>query len=159
MSTTYGAQETLTDREAIAELFNRYADALDFKRWDLLEEVYTEDATGDFPPHFRLEGRAAIIDFVRTVLGTEEIATHHMWGNLSVSVDGDTAQAAVRMRAYHGGVGRREGLFEESLGTFSGRFRRTPSGWRCCQFEEQILVMLGGAEVFELPPDMLPPGA
>ena len=139
------------DRAAIAELFNRYADALDTKQWQQLEQVFTEDASGDFPVDSHCHGRREIIDFIKTALATDEIVTHHMFGNFSVSFDGNSAKASVHMRAYHGGVGPREGLFEESLGSFTGRFLRTVQGWRCSYLREEIFVMLGTPDVFQPP--------
>ena len=138
------------DRLAIAELFHLYCDALDDKDWDRLQDVFSEDAEADWLGDTFSHGRDEIIAFVKNALATDEIATHHMVSNLSVQLEGDRARAAVKMRAHHAGVGRRAGKFEESLGTFRGRFVRTPRGWRCCFFEERIGVMLGDAEVFEL---------
>ena len=136
------------DRAAVADLFNLYADALDRKQWQRLEQVFTEDATGDFPVDTHCAGRREIIDFITAALATDEIVTHHMFGNFTVSFDGSTAEASVHMRAYHGGVGRRADLFEESLGAFRGQFTRTVDGWRCRYLKEEIFVMLGSADVF-----------
>ena len=140
-----------SDRIAIAELFNLYADALDAKQWQRLEEVFTEDATGDFPVDQACNSRTEIIEFIKAALATDEIVTHHMFGNFSVTFGEDSAHASVHMRAYHGGIGAREGLFEESLGSFEGRFVRTTEGWRCCYLKENIFVMLGSADVFQAP--------
>lgn len=137
------------DHIAIAELFNLYADALDAKEWHLLESVFAEDATADFPVDQACLSRKEIISFIKAALATDEIVTHHMFGNLSVSFREDTAEASVRMRAHHAGVGPREGLYEESLGSFSCRFVRTANGWRCCHLREEIYVMLGSPEVFQ----------
>ena len=101
-----------TDRIAIAELFNLYADALDAKHWNRLEAFFSEDATADFPVEQFCGNRTEIIEFIKSALATEEIVTHHMFGNFSVTVGEESAQASVHMRAYHGGVGVREGLFE-----------------------------------------------
>jgi len=45
-------------------------------------------------------------------------------------------------------VGPRQGLFEESIGHYAGRFVRTAEGWRCCRWEEEIYVMLGDPSLF-----------
>lgn len=142
---------SLEERAEIEELFNLYAEALDCKQWHDLEVFFSEDATADFPIDQHCANRAEIIDFIKAALATEEIVTHHMFGNLSVTVDGDSVRASVRMRAYHGGVGPREGLFEESLGSFECRLRRTPAGWRCSYLKENIFVMLGSPAVFQPP--------
>ena len=122
------------DRVAIAELFNRYMDALDRKDWDLLRDVFTEDAsarvTFPFPgvPAQEFQGRDAIVGFASAMVGSPEIVTQHMTGNFSVAFDGDTAEASVRMRNHHAGVGPRAGLFQESIGAFGGTFVRTVRG-------------------------------
>lgn len=139
------------DRTALAELFNLYADALDSKQWPRLERFFTADATADFPVDTRCNNRREIVDFIKGALATDEIVTHHMFGNFSARFDGNTAEASVHMRAYHGGVGPRQGLFEESLGSFEGRFARTVDGWRCSYLRENIFIMLGSADVFNPP--------
>jgi ketosteroid isomerase-like protein len=140
------------DRVAIAELFNRYMDALDRKDWDLLLDVFTEDATArvtfPFPgvPAQEFAGRDAIIGFASAMVGSSEIATQHLVGNFSATFDGDTAEAKVRMRNHHAGVGPRAGLFQESIGAFGGTFVRTAAGWRCSHWYEDIWVNLGDGE-------------
>ena len=80
------------------------------------------------------------------VLGTREIVTQHMTGNFTVAFDGDTAEASVRMRNHHAGVGPRAGLFQESIGAFGGTFAHTATGWRCSHWYEDIWVNLGDGE-------------
>lgn len=154
MSTNVDPVEVLAARAELAELFNRYADALDTKQWDLLEGFYADDAVGEFrmdaeSPPLVLNGAAAILGFARQMIGSPEIVTHHMLGNFSATVEGGTALAKVYMRNHHAGVGPRVGQFQESLGTFSGRFTRTDDGWLCTWWEERIFHHLGdGAELF-----------
>jgi hypothetical protein len=138
------------DRWAISDVFTRYAQALDSKQWTMLEAVFTEDARADWPGDFHHDRRQGIIDFVSGILGTEEIVTHHFIGAVTATIDGDRAEAQAHMRAVHDGVGPREGLSEESLGSFSGTLVRTPAGWRFDRFLERIFTMRGGAEVFGL---------
>jgi hypothetical protein len=138
------------DRWAISDVFTRYAEALDSKRWELLEDVFTEDASAEWPGNFSHSSRAEIIAFIEEVLGTDEIVTHHFIGSVTAVTDGDRAEAEARMRALHDGVGPRAGLSEESLGSFSGTLVRTPEGWRFDQFKERIFIMRGGPEVFGL---------
>jgi hypothetical protein len=138
----------MEDRVEIAQLFNQYANALDYKQWALLEDIFTDDATADWPASGTSEGRTEIIAFIKRALETDEIVTHHMWGNFSAAIYGDTAEAVVHMRAHHVGVGCRIGKFKESLGTFRARLERTPSGWRFNFWEERILVALGSQDLF-----------
>jgi hypothetical protein len=148
--------ETIPDRIVLAELFNRYADALDSKRWDLLDGFFADDAVGEFrmdrhADPFVIDGGAAIAGFAQQMVGSPEVVTHHMLGNFSATIDGDTASAKVHMRNHHAGVGPRAGLFQESLGSFSGRFRRAGDGWVCTWWEEWIFVNLGDGEALFAP--------
>ena len=144
----------VADRIAIEELVNRFSDALDQKRWEMLDDFFAEDAVGEFKARdVRMEpmvitGRANLIDFARRMIGSAEIVTQHLLGNFSATIEGDTAEAKVRMRGYHAGIGPREGLFEESIGHYAGRFQRTPVGWRCTRWEESIDIMLGDPALF-----------
>jgi hypothetical protein len=95
-----------------------------------------------------VEGRSALVDFSRRMIGSHEIVTQHLLGNFSARIDGDHAEARVKVRGYHEGVGPRQGRFEESIGQYTGRFRRTPDGWRCTWWEESIDIMLGDPELF-----------
>lgn len=154
MSTHVNTADALADRIAIEELMNRFTDALDRKQWDLLDDFFVEDAVGEFKsrdPRMQpmvITGRTNLIDFARGAIGSAEIVTQHLLGNFSATIDGDTAEASVRMRGYHAGVGPRQGLFEESIGHYAGRFARTSSGWRCTWWEEDIFIMLGDPALF-----------
>ena len=146
--------EMLVARVELSELFNRFADALDTKEWDKLDGFYADDAVGEFrmdavSPPIVLNGAPAILGFARQMIGSPEIVTQHMLGNFSATIDGDTAEARVYMRNHHAGVGPRAGQFQESIGTFSGRFQRSGDGWVCTWWEERIFHHLGdGAELF-----------
>ena len=154
MSPGVEAASTASDRIAITEMFNRFADALDRKQWDLLDDFYAEDAVGEFKSRdprmdpILITGRASLIDFARRMIGSPEIVTQHLLGNFSATIEGDTAEASARMRGYHAGVGPRQGLFEESIGHYAGRFERTADGWRCRWWEEDIYIMLGDPSLF-----------
>ncbi len=154
MGTHVNTADPLADRIAIEELINRFADALDRKQWDLLDDFFVEDAVGEFKardprmPPMVITGRTNLIEFASGAIGSEQIVTQHLLGNFSAVIDGDTAEASVRMRGYHAGVGPRQGLFEESIGHYAGRFRRTPAGWRCTWWEEDIYIMLGDPALF-----------
>jgi len=85
----------LTAIEDIRRTKHAYLRNVDLKRWDDLADVLTEDAVADYgtPTYgdpIRLEGRAAILDFLRGRLGPE-IITVHMATQPEIDVDGDTA--------------------------------------------------------------------
>ncbi|MFG2777854.1 nuclear transport factor 2 family protein [Streptomyces prunicolor] len=139
----------IEDRLEILDLFHRYADALDFKRWDDLDDLFTEDVASEWFGVHRIDGREQVVGFIRDLVGKVG-RTHHMIGNFRVSFTGDAARAAVRVRAYHEGAGDKAGLFEESLAAFEVEAVRTGDGWRFSRFSEPLFVMLGTQEVFGL---------
>jgi ketosteroid isomerase-like protein len=145
--------DEIADRIALNEMFNRFADALDRKQWDLLDEFFTDDAVGEFKDRsgsmdFELTGGPNIAGFAQKMLSTPEIATQHLLGNFSATLDGDSAFATARMRNFQHGVGPRAGLSQESIGHFAGHFRRTPDGWRCHWWQEEIYINLGDPALF-----------
>ncbi|MEV6925731.1 nuclear transport factor 2 family protein [Dactylosporangium sp. NPDC051485] len=139
----------IEDRVEILDLFHQYTDALDFKDWARLEGLFTPDVKSLWFEQYQVDGREQVIGFISDLVGKVG-RTHHMVSNFRVSFDGDTAEASVRVKAYHVGIGDKAGLFEESLGTFDASVARTPEGWRFTRFDEVLFVMLGTQEVFGL---------
>jgi hypothetical protein len=81
--------------EEIRRLKYRYLRSVDLKLWDELAETLTPDATADYgtPVYgdpLTLEGRAAIVEFMRDKLGPG-IITVHACGQPEIDIDGDTA--------------------------------------------------------------------
>jgi ketosteroid isomerase-like protein len=140
---------TIADRLAISDLINGYFDATDAKRWDIVEAFYTDDAVVWWNPENSTAGRAGIVGFTRSMLGTGEIVTYHHVASFTAHIDGDTAHAAVRVRAMHNGVGARAGRFWESLAIQDTHLVRTPDGWRCRGYEWKVVVGLGNMDLFE----------
>jgi ketosteroid isomerase-like protein len=138
----------------IADVFNRYAAALDDKRWDRLAELYTPDATAEHPEGSPpLIGPAAIVAMISSALDwlgpTLLSLTNHV-----AAICGDHADASCYVRAYHAGRGEHADEFEETLGRFSAKLVRTPNGWRFTHFVERIIAILGTTEIFN--PSLLP---
>jgi SnoaL-like domain len=139
----------IADGFAIIDLVNRYVDDIDGKRFDRMGEFFTEDAVVRWSPEKSMQGRSAIIDSTRQRLDTDEIVTYHFVANFSPVIQGDAAEADVRVRAMHNGVGARSGRFYESFGFQGSRFVRTPDGWRCNYYEWRVTVKLGSMDVFD----------
>jgi ketosteroid isomerase-like protein len=149
MATAVNQSEFLSDRFAIVDLINDYLDATDAKRWDLLGQFYTEDAVVWMNPQTSITGRATIVNYTSQMLGTDDIVTYHHVASFTPKIDGDTAEAAVRIRAMHNGVGSRAGRFWESLAVQNTHFVRTPDGWRCRGYEWKVVVGLGSLDLFD----------
>src|SRR5262249_29901218 len=137
------------DRLEIIDLVNAYVDATHAKRWDLLENFYTEDAVVWLTPEKSRTGRAGIVDYTRQMLGTDEIVTYHHVASFTPMIEGDKAEANVRIRAMHNGVGPRAGRFWESLAIQDTHLVRTADGWRCNGYEWRVIVGLGSLDLFE----------
>lgn len=154
----------MTDaRQAIIDLMNDYAHALDVRDWDLFASVFTDDAI--FAARQYLENAVPGEDFmhlasrdaiVASIRKTWEglSATHHMLSNHVVRLADDegSATASCYMRAHHVGNRERAHLFEESLGRFDFAMVRGADGWKIRRMEENIFIMLGTADAFA-PPD------
>jgi ketosteroid isomerase-like protein len=81
--------------EEIKRLKYRYLRCVDTKDWDGLADVLTEDAVADYgtPTYggpLRLDGRVAIVGFMREQLGPGLITTHFA-SQPEIDVDGDEA--------------------------------------------------------------------
>jgi SnoaL-like domain len=120
------------DRSEIYDLFNRYADAVAGREWTLLDEVFTEDVTSNWPGSAEIEGRSALVRRIRDVI--ERTSETHVLGNYTATIDGDVAEASVRVRVH--GIGARDPsrLPRKILGFFRAGLVRTRKGWRFRQF-------------------------
>ena len=76
--------------EALRRLKYRYLRSLDLKQWDEFADTLAEDVQASYGPKLHFDGRAAVVDFMRTSLpGT--IITVHQCHHPELTVDGDTA--------------------------------------------------------------------
>ncbi|TDC61902.1 nuclear transport factor 2 family protein [Actinomadura sp. GC306] len=81
--------------EEIRRLKYRYLRCVDLKLWDEFAEVFTEDAVAEYDTPvlgktLRLEGRDAIVDYMRGNLGPDKISAHTA-GAPEIDIDGDRA--------------------------------------------------------------------
>jgi hypothetical protein len=127
-----GMTDAEQDRAEIYDLFNRYADAVAGREWMLLDEVFTEDVSSNWPGPAAIEGRKALVRRIRDVI--ERASETHVLGNYTATIDGDVAEASVRVRVR--GIGARDPsrLPRKILGFFRARLVRTRKGWRFRQF-------------------------
>lgn len=137
------------DRLAVIDAIHTYVDSIDAKRWEDLDDFFTEDATVWWTAERSTTGRAGILERMRQMLGTDDIVTYHHVASFTPEISGDTARAAVRIRAMHNGVGGRAGRFWESLAVQTTDLVRTPRGWRCSGFSWRVVVGLGSMDLFE----------
>jgi 3-phenylpropionate/cinnamic acid dioxygenase small subunit len=143
---------TLDDYVAIIGVLNRYADVCDTKDFDRFVDVFTADASMSYStiPDVHV-GPREIADNVRPLLGGCG-ATQHLLGNYEVEVDGDAARASCKVRAFHQGIGEREGETFEALATYKDHLVRTAAGWRIAARTMDVAALLGNIDVLQPPP-------
>jgi len=142
MATTTDLDMVL-DRFAITDVVNRYFELVNSKRWELMDQVLIEGATAQETADRVLQGRSQIVESMRAYEDSEEIVLYDHVGSFTPVIDGDTAEADVRVRSMHHGVGPRGGKSYESLAIMSVRLVRTPEGWRFSHYDWRIVVGLG----------------
>lgn len=125
----------LSDRMEIRQLVYDYARIPDYRDYDLVEKVFTEDGELIAPyfPKPTLKGHAEIGENMRLVETYE--ATMHQVLNHTVTIDGDHAQGELDCIAIH--IFTKDGKkVKGDLGLrYFDRYRRTPDGWRIARRE------------------------
>ena len=132
--------ETLSARAEITDRVHLYAHCVDRRRWELLDQVFHDDATwwvssiGTDNPW-----RVAMAES-RDLFAVALDETHHQVGNLLISVDGDTADSEALITAYHrvradaplGGMFGGTGCAYDLLagGRYLDRWERRDGVWR-----------------------------
>ena len=116
----------------VMSLANRYALAVDTQRWDMFDEVFTEDVTSAWPGSYEIAGRATLVRRMRNVI--ERTSETHLLGNYTATIDGDAAEASVRVRVYQMYTGASGRLHQKSLGALRVHMVRTGKGWRFRHF-------------------------
>ena len=85
----------ISDRLEIQQLMVDYSTAIDQRRFDDLDKVFTEDAYIDYTALGGIEGRfPEVKKWLSEVLPTFPVYAH-MLGNFSVQIDGDKATSRV----------------------------------------------------------------
>ena len=127
----------VADRLAIDDLLTRYAHAIDTGDWDLLDTVYTADATLDYTAAGGIRGgRDEVKAWLASVLPMFPMR-QHIITNKTVRLDGDSAT----VRAYFYNPMRFESAerlqFHIMGGYYNHRLVRTPDGWRSVELVEE----------------------
>jgi hypothetical protein len=135
----------LADRIEIVALLDRYAEALDSRRFELLEQVFAADVDFDFG-EWRTRSLAEAVATIRSYLDGCG-PTQHLLGNYRIELDGDRARSRVYVRASHLGVGAMAGRIYEMAGEYEDELRRTPRGWRSVARRGRVFFEIGSREV------------
>lgn len=123
----------LVELEKIRRLKYRYLRCVDLKRWDELEDVFTEDATADYGTPsagrpLKLGSRDEILNFLRDSLGND-IITLHAAGQPEIQIDGETASGTWRFEDTV--IATKYNVVITGAAFYEDRYRRGEDGaWR-----------------------------
>ena len=135
------------DRLAVFDLFNRYADALDSRKWSDLDDVFDPEVTVNYGGAYLIQGRPNVVAMIRSFLDLCG-PTQHLMGNHRAHIEGDSARGSVKMRVHHVGSGERAALTYECFGWYFAESIRTDHGWRVVSWRQQVTHELGTRDVF-----------
>lgn len=82
------------DMEHIRMLKAKYWRCLDRKLWDELEEVFDDDFVGDGPDGHH-EGKTAMIQFLKGIIGSEDVRTAHGGHNPEIVITSESTARAI----------------------------------------------------------------
>ena len=137
----------LSDRMEIAELTFRYARAMDRREWELMGQVFTDDATANMNDQRFPANRDQIVDLIRRPIECCS-ATQHLMGNHQVLINGSGGRLDVSCRAFHvrlvSGVERTL----EVVVRYDADVVRPPDGWRIRRWHEHSLYSSGDVVEF-----------
>jgi len=121
--------EEISDRLEIQQLMIDYSNAIDQKRFDDLDRVFTEDAYIDYRVTGGIEGAFPEVKaWLKEVLPNFP-AYYHMLGNVDIRIDGDSA--ASRTICFNPMVFNAEEKQILFVGIwYVDEFTRTADGWR-----------------------------
>ena len=121
--------EEISDRLEIQQLMIDYSNAIDQKRFDDLDRVFTEDAYIDYRVTGGIEGAFPEVKaWLKEVLPNFP-AYYHMLGNVDIRIDGDSA--ASRTICFNPMVFNAEEKQILFVGIwYVDQFIRTADGWR-----------------------------
>jgi len=85
----------LHDIEAIKKLKAKYWRCLDRKLWNEMIDVFAEDAKADYGPKYKLDGREAILQFLKDNLGPDSVSTGHGGHTPEIEITGDSTARGV----------------------------------------------------------------
>ncbi len=121
--------EEISDRLEIQELLVAYSTAIDTRRFDDLDRVFTPDAYIDYREMGGIDGRFPEVKAWLAKVLPNFPAYAHMLGNFDVRIDGDTASSrTVLFNPMVLGGDRNQILFCGLW--YEDEFIRTPAGWR-----------------------------
>lgn len=138
--------EELADRLAIQELLYRYARMVDFRQWQLFDEVFAKDATCDYVSSGGIRGAAReVMDWLDRALAPWPTNIHAV---TNLEIEFDPGREGAKTTCYfvapmaRGEMGRDQLVITNS-GLYVDRLRKTREGWRIVEREMRMTIMQG----------------
>ncbi len=124
--------EEISDRLEIQQLLIDYSTAIDTRRFDDLDRVFTADAYIDYRAMGGIDGRFGEVKAWLAEVLPNFPAYAHLIGNVDVRVDGDTASSrTICLNPMVLGGATEAGAQVLFCGLwYDDEFVRTPDGWR-----------------------------
>ena len=136
----------MSDREEIIQLLNLYAFALDTRRWELFDRVFSEDCDVDYGVTSHWSSRAAF----KADFGSFHAlfdATQHFMSNQLVTVHGDSASAHTYFNARLIRHAAGDPPIWDGTGYYDDRLLRTGDGWRIVRRVCRVVSWMGNPRV------------
>jgi len=135
----------------VLSLVNRYALAVDTQRWDMFDEVFTEDIAADYGPTAKWSDLKTFKNDFAAYHAPFD-GTQHTMSNINWDFRGDTAHAITygHWRLVRYGVGG--GDFWEGQGWYDDELVRLDAGWRIRKRICRIIWWGGNPKVNETVP-------
>lgn len=126
-----GAVSNFADWLEICNLKARYCRCLDTKDWDGYAAVYAADAVLDTSPSggLRVEGRDALVAYVRSSISEDTITTHHVHAP-EITIEGECATGIWAMQDRNIWPNGRKLL---GFGHYHERYVRVGGAWRIAE--------------------------
>ncbi len=139
-------RHALDDEREIQRLLISYAYAVDAKRYDDLDQIFTTDVKH----HYGVSGATGITSLkrlIRSYLGRCG-PTQHLLGSIVVDVTEHSARTSTYVQARHQGRGLRAAFSFDANGVYHDVLERRPEGWRIVSRTADWLAFRGQAFTF-----------
>ncbi len=131
-SSLAAAVKSLVDRAAIEDVITTLFYCVDTKDFDGAAALFTDDGQIVLP--FASYPASELVDTSERIFAPYQ-ATHHMIGNVAITIDGDTARSRHYLRATHIPDATDPARHADVGGWYDWHYRRTPAGWRITRYE------------------------
>lgn len=147
------ALRTLQDRAEIHDLLSRYAQMVDFREWQRMDEVFAPDATIDYASTGGVSGPyRETLEWLDRALEPWPINLHFIT-NVTIELDGDRGSSRCYFHAPMGRVEESGGqLVITNAGYYDDALVRTEAGWRIAARHCEQTMMIGSLpQGYEIP--------